>query len=201
MPVTQPWNEKTGTSTVLRHIRDGGGPEAWERFVHRYWRVIHGYALAAGLPASEAEDITQLVLTEMVEKLPEFEVNRELGTFRTVLRRLVKWRVTDALRKARREKQVVSQISARTPPPEDGGPDELFDEAWRNGLLKAAKVEVSASVPPAHFQAFEMTAQRDMPAKEVASMLGMNTASVYQAKSQISKKIRETFDRLAGEAE
>ena len=44
--VSRRWNEKTGTSTVLRHIKEDGGPEAWERFVHRYWRVIHGYAIA-----------------------------------------------------------------------------------------------------------------------------------------------------------
>tara|TARA_Y100001933_G_scaffold252524_1_gene291620 strand:+ start:3926 stop:4525 length:600 start_codon:yes stop_codon:yes gene_type:complete len=199
--VSRRWNEKTGTSTVLRHIKEDGGPEAWERFVHRYWRVIHGYAIACGLPPGDAEDLTQVVLTELVEKLPDFEVDKERGTFRTVLRRLVRWRVTDALRVVRRDRDAMDHLVEQSVEAVVDGPDEIFERAWREGLMKAAMTEVASAVAPEHYQAFEMTAERDMPAKEVASMLGMSTASVYKAKSQISKQIRETFDRLCAEAD
>jgi RNA polymerase sigma factor (sigma-70 family) len=198
--MAEPWKDKTGTSTVLRRIREDGGPQAWEGFVLRYWRVIHGYAHASGLPASECEDLTQTVLTELVGMLPEFEVDHSVGSFRALLRTIVRRRVIDLRRKQGRESVAVIQRSQAESVNGNETTDELFDRVWREGLLKSAMAEVAARTPAEAFQAFELSSQAKMPANEIAKLLDMSVNSVYQHKSRVARDIRETFERLDAEA-
>lgn len=190
----------TGTTTVLRRIREDGGEESWESFVRRYWRVIHGYATGAGLESHFADDLTQSVLIELIGILPTFEVDKRVGNFRSLLRTIVKRRVIDHFRKSSRENGAMHGFVEAAALPESDPPDELFERVWRDELMRAAIEGVRQRSAAVDFQAFDLIANGGVPGAEVARMLGISKASAYQAKSRVSKAIRDEMDQMDREA-
>src|SRR5712671_6362451 len=74
------------SATLLQRLRDRGDSDAWDRLVRLYTPLIRGW-LSRHLPQSaDVDDLTQQVLTVVVEKLPTFEHNGRAGALRTWLR-------------------------------------------------------------------------------------------------------------------
>src|SRR5262249_10700821 len=133
---------------VRAHRRHRSDPEACERFVRLYRPFVYGRCVRLGLQSADAEDVTQEVLLEVLDRLDTFQRQRP-GSFRLYLNRAVRWRVLDFLRRRARanERQPDSgvEIAARAAEPEeitapDGRPGALQlppPEAGIAGALRA----------------------------------------------------------------
>ena len=184
----------SGTTSLLGRIREGGGQDDWKVLVARYWRVIFGYARHHGLSETDAEDFTQDLLVELTRVLPEFDYNKEHGTFRAYLRTITSRRLIDRLRATRPE-----LIPSLTHEPQSKEVERWWEKEWRQAMLRQCLDETSTAVEPKTFQVFQLLVINGMPPKEVASFLDISIDSVYQAKARVTKHARMVFERLQQE--
>ena len=190
-------SDQHGTTTIVRRVQEDGSEESWERFVLRYEYVIVEYAIAAGLRPDQADDLRQSVFVELVKILPTLTIDPNRGSFRSILRTIVKRRTIDLIRLHYRDadlKAGLSALSTRNDNPE-------WDLAWKSGLMRQALSEVAQLVNPDTFQAFELTTISGVPAKEVAKLLGMSVDSVYQSKRRVKASAELHYKRLIDEAD
>ena len=189
--------KQPGTTTIIRRVQSNGTDESWEQFVRRYEHVIIEYAMGSGLRRDHAEDLRQTVLLELVTMLPTLTIDPERGSFRSILRTMVKRRCIDFLRRHYRENELKQKIEINATKPEQS----RWDRAWQEGLMKQALSEAAEQVNPETFQAFELTTISSVPPREVAKLLGMSVDSVYQSKSRVKAAVEKHYARLCNEAE
>lgn len=178
-------------------MQSDGSEESWEKFVYRYEHVILEYAVSAGIRRDLAEDLRQTVFTELVGLMPTLIIDPSRGSFRSLLRSIVRHRSTDLIRNHYRDIDAKAKLESIHTVSED----RRWDLAWETGLMKQALSEVASKVDPATFQAFELTAFSEVPAKEVSKLLGMSVDSVYQSKKRVKESVETQFNRLVKEAE
>ena len=199
-------NEPTGVdhrhgdstrSSLLRRARTAD-QSAWDELVSIYWRVIYRYSRQSGLGHEECEDLVQQVFIEMTDLLPKLEYDRERGRFRGLLKTIVRRRVIDHLRRTQRAGRSVAieSLVGREAPAAGSSADDLWERAWRGGILQVAMERAAAQVEPVTFQAFQLATINQIPPKQIAKILGMSLDSVYAARSRVSHRIRVIYESL-----
>src|SRR5580693_1736473 len=88
--------------SLLERLRDLGDHEGWKVFFDLYWKLIYNAATKAGLNDAEAQDVVQETVISVCRHMPEFEYDRQNGSFKSWLLRLTSWRIVDQLRKRQR---------------------------------------------------------------------------------------------------
>jgi RNA polymerase sigma-70 factor (ECF subfamily) len=71
-----------------------------------------------------------------------------------------------------------------------------LEEEYDRELLELAVFEVRRRVAPATWEAFRLLAFEDLSGAEVAARLGMNIGSVYVARSNVQKMLKECLSSL-----
>lgn len=184
-----------GTTTLLDRIRRDGGADAWTELVRRYWRVVFGYARRRGLGPADAEDFTQEILAELVRVLPGFELDPAKGCFRSFLFTMVRRRLIDRVRGAKRGPQINRLLDGE----EIESPDEPWEQEWQRSLLRLALDEAARAVEPRTYQAFQLVVLDGWTAKRAAGFLDLSVDSVYQAKARVLRHARAVVERVQGE--
>src|SRR5687767_6036182 len=67
----------TTSHTLLQRIRQEGRPADWDRFVNLYTPLLYYWARRTGLQEADTSDLVQDVMALMVQKLPDFEYDRQ----------------------------------------------------------------------------------------------------------------------------
>lgn len=189
----------TTRTTLLNRLN--GDEAAWKEFFRRYRSAVADIGRYKGLSPDECADLVQNVMIRFHRKVEAgFKYDPALAKFRTFFSRLVKGCVYDLLRL--REKRGIPLDGVAVE--DDGGrPDELLDmallEKWRTIIREEAMLELAQRVDEKTFQAFELYALEDRPAKETAELLDLSVNSVYVAKTRCMKILRETVARLNAE--
>src|SRR3954471_24566744 len=122
---------KTRASLLLA-MRDFGDRRAWADFLWRYEGLIRRWCHRAGLGPADVDEVTQIVLSKLVETIRDFDYEPRKGRFRGWLARLVRNTVADGRRRARRrpgdygsgELKVGEWLEGRAAPT-DADPEEL----------------------------------------------------------------------------
>jgi RNA polymerase sigma factor (sigma-70 family) len=195
-------------ASLLGRLRNWEDSASWEEFTRTYWQLIYNVARGAGLPDPDARDVVQETLVGVAKKVHEFESNPELGTFRSWLLNLTRWRIADHFRK---QPPVAAQASNeanptdRTPTiervPDPAQIEALWDIEWRKNLFETAVARLSRRVNPKHAQIFELYSVRQWPAAKVARELGVRVIQVYlvhhRLTGQLKKEIAYLQSKLA----
>jgi RNA polymerase sigma-70 factor, ECF subfamily len=79
-------------STLILRVRDPADTKAWGEFVALYEPLLSAYVRQRGLDGEDTRDVVQDVFAKLVKSLPEFELARDRGRFRTWLWRIAAWR-------------------------------------------------------------------------------------------------------------
>jgi RNA polymerase sigma-70 factor (ECF subfamily) len=74
-----------------------------------------------------------------------------------------------------------------------------WEEEWRVNLFHAALARLRQRANPKHFQVFDYCVLQNVPAREVARMLGLNAAQVYLARHRMSAAVERTVRELEAE--
>jgi RNA polymerase sigma-70 factor (ECF subfamily) len=149
--------------------------------------------------SADAADITQGVLLRLVRRMGEFRYD-EGGSFRAYLKTLVRYAWCDFLEQ-RRDPAVAARaglddlagVAAR----EDL--ERRLEEEFDRELLAEAMTRVARLVQAQTWEAFRLQAIEGMAAEQVAERLNMNIASVYKARSNVSRRLKETIRVLEAE--
>lgn len=192
----------SGTGSLLLLLL--GSPtdaDCWSAFVDRYAPTIYGWGRKLGLQEADAEDVTQEVLTQLVQKLAAFRYDPNKGSFRGWLKTLTHHAWCDFLEKRRRAGVGESnqEILARLDQLE--GREDLataLAEVFDLELLAEAEARVRLQVSPRDWKIFQSLAVEGRPGPDLARDLGMTVTAVLMAKSRVQQKLRQEVRRLEG---
>ena len=166
---------------------------AWSEFRTRYAPVIAGFARKCGASDQDIDDIIQDVITWFLAASGEFAYDPSRGRFRGWLKTCT---VRTAIRRAGKN------LRFRNLPLEDVPQLELaadadWNEHWEKQLVSRALVilrkECGESVT---FRAFEKYVLLDVKPEIVAHELQTSVNSVHQAKTRLTKRLREIVQQL-----
>jgi RNA polymerase sigma-70 factor (ECF subfamily) len=186
---------------LLERLARSGDPNqaAWSEFVARYGRKIYGWCLRWRLQDADAQDVTQIVLCKLTQRMKDFAYDPD-RSFRAWLKTVthhawqdfVASRRTAAMATGRDSvhEERLNSIAAR---------DDLsraLESLLDMDLLETAMQRVRLHAASHTWLAFSMTAMEGIAAPEVARRLGMKIARVYAARSTIQQRLQEECRHL-----
>ncbi|CAN5552998.1 sigma-70 family RNA polymerase sigma factor [soil metagenome] len=189
---------KTSITLMKRMQARPDDPGNWREFTERYGRQIYAWCQYYRLQSADAEDVTQNVLLELARVMRKFEYD-PARSFRGWLKTLTHRAWCDFLERRNRtqpaaggshEIEKLADIEAR---------DELekrLAEEYDRELLEAAIFEVRRRVAPNTWEAFRLLAFEGLSGADVAMKLGVKVGSVYVARSNVQKLLKEQISLL-----
>jgi len=183
----------SGTSaSLLERLADRDDSEAWRRLVDLYTPLIRGWLGRNGLPASDADDVTQDVLGVVARELPAFRHNGRVGAFRAWLRAIA----TNCLRRAwreRRRRRDWGDLGPLLEQLEDPASDlsRIWEREHDRHVLDRMLAAIEPDFRPETWAAFRRLALDGLPAREVAGELGVTPNAVLIARSRVLRRLRE----------
>jgi RNA polymerase sigma-70 factor (ECF subfamily) len=184
--------------SLLERLAGAPTDDDWRRLLELYQPLLRAWITRAGVPAPDADDLTQEVLLVVFREVGGFE-RRGQGAFRAWLRTILAHRVCNYFR-ARQYRPVAAGgsdfLRALAELEEPGSAlsrqwDREHDEHVTASLLR----RVERDFAPATWRAFCRHVLEGEPAARVAEELRLSLNSVLLAKSRVLKRLRQ---ELAG---
>lgn len=192
--------------SLLSRLRDVGDDASWRTFFDAYWRLIYNVARKSGLSDDAAQEVVQETVISVARKMPGFHYEPEKGSFKQWLLLITRRRIHDYLRKVYRSLPLAvggedgyGFTSTATVVAPDVEVDEQWEQEWQQNLFDSALVRVRKQASPKAYQVFDYCVLQEMPAGQVARMLGMNAAQVYLAKHRVSAAVKQAVRELEAE--
>jgi RNA polymerase sigma-70 factor (ECF subfamily) len=193
-------------ASLLSRLHDLTDSDSWRAFFETYWRLLYNVARKSGLNDVEAQDVVQETVIAVARKMPEFRYDPAKGSFKGWLLLITRRRIQDHLRWLYRFAPASDApgdelaCGAKDVPALDPTPDAQIDTAWehewRENLFRAALARVRQRVNPKHYQVFDYCVLQELPAPEVARMLGLSAAQVYLARHRMSAAVKRAVREL-----
>jgi RNA polymerase sigma factor (sigma-70 family) len=194
-------------TSLLSRLRNVGDDASWRLFFDTYWRLIYNVARKSGLSDPDAQDVVQETVIAVARKMPEFRYNPAKGSFKQWLLLIARRRIQDHLRRlyrslpaARPEELAANPENVPAPAlTPDAQIEAAWESEWRDNLFQAALARVRQRANPKHYQVFDYCVLQNLPAPEVARMLGLNAAQVYLAKHRMSVVVKRAVSEIEAE--
>ncbi len=182
------------TTTIMLERLSDAQDTAWEELATHFRAPVHHFAIRLGLNDSAAEDVVQSTLLAFIRAYREGRYEKDRG-------RLSSWLFGIAYRESLRVIRSGKREFQSPPAPGrttflSGRPDEelarrTWTQTWERHVLDRCMEQARGEVASNTFEAFELTALRDVPAEAVARELGMSRNAVFIAKHRVLKRIAE----------
>jgi RNA polymerase sigma factor (sigma-70 family) len=191
--------------SLLARLKDWDDQESWKQFFDTYWKLIYGTAIKTGLSDAEAQDVVQGTMLAVAKKMNEFKYDPALGSFKSWLLHLVRWRITDQFRKrlpTARSPGDAAEDTARTatvervPDPASLDLNATWEEDWQKNLMDAAIARTKRKAGARQYQIFDLYAIKGWPVADIVKTLGVSADQVYQAKTRVSVLIKKEAEYL-----
>ncbi len=191
--------------SLINRLKNWDDSATWQEFFDTYWRLVYSVARKAGLSDVEAEEVVQETVISVAKQMPRFAAGPERGSFKSWLMHLTRRRIADQFRKrppAGRFKKSTATETAGTPIMEkvadpSGLPlESIWEEEWRDHLMKTAMDRVKKTVQPKQFQVFHLLTVKQMSPEAVASLLSLKVANVYLIKHRVAELLKEEIARI-----
>lgn len=184
--------------SLLRGLKHCPSNEsAWDTFVERYGSQILAWCRFWGLQEADAEDVAQETLHRIAKGIQRFD-RQDNGSFRAWLKTVTRHACYDLARSLKHESTESASVVIRHIDNRDATDDlaKRLEEAWEQELLQTAYQRVRQRVQSTTWMAFELTAIEGQQATDAANRLGIALASVYKAKSNVTKLLQEEVENL-----
>ncbi|HXS67850.1 MAG TPA: sigma-70 family RNA polymerase sigma factor [Candidatus Polarisedimenticolia bacterium] len=193
-------------ATLIHRLKNWQDQASWQDFFDTYWKLIYGLARKFGLNEEDAQDIVQDTMVAVANKMPSFQYDPAIGSFKSWLRNLIRWRIADLVRK----RGGVTTLPLQPPGEDDQTPidppdtdsktiDQLYEREWQKNLLDAAVDKVKRKLDPQKYQVFDCYVNKEWPPEKVAEVFKISVDQVYMAKHRITEMIKSEAKRLETE--
>ncbi len=195
-----PRSSSRTSATLLGRLRhEVSDQKSWAEFVRNYGPLIHRWCRRWKLQPADAEDVTQTVLVKLADKLRTFEYDPQ-RRFRSYVKTLAHYALCDFLEARRRssvqgsgDSVVLDQLD--TVEARDDFQASLAD-AFDREVAAEAMARVQLRVQPRTWEAFRLTAMEGLSGAEAAARVGMEVPTVFRAKSQVQKMLKEEVRKI-----
>ncbi|MEO1528416.1 MAG: sigma-70 family RNA polymerase sigma factor [Planctomycetota bacterium] len=173
-------------------------PEQWSRLVSVFAPIVYRWCRSSGVKEHDASDVVQDVFGSVARGIGSFERQKDSGSFRSWLATITRNRIRDHLRKQmNRERAAGGTEALQWLRDAEASLDEsVSGDAIEQPIVRRVLVEVRAEFESKTWQAFWMTAVENRVAADVAEATGLSTASIYQAKSRVLRRLRARMSEL-----
>jgi len=195
-------------ASLIQRLKNSEDQASWQEFFETYSRLIYGVAVKRGLTKSEAQDVVQETMIAVARHMPAFKYDATIGSFKTWLLNMTRWRIADQLRK----RLPVTAL----PEANDGTSHEDFDNLgaasevspelekiwdaeWEKNLLEVAIGKARRRLDPQQYQIFDFYVNKGWEPERVAKTLGVSVNQVYLAKHRVTEMISNEVERLKKE--
>jgi RNA polymerase sigma factor (sigma-70 family) len=181
-------------SKLLMGVRNPADARAWGEFVALYEPLLTAYIRKRGLGAEDTRDVVQEVFARLVKALPEFELDRQRGRFRTWLWQICQSALGDWARQRRRQARAEDAWLDRLSEPRmasEADSDGEWERLHRRRILSFALETVRARSQPKTWACFERHLLQRRPTADVANELGVTAAAVNVNSSRILARVRK----------
>ncbi len=192
-------------ATLIQRLKDWQDQSSWQDFFDTYWKLIYGTGLKSGLTAVEAQDVVQETMISVAKHMPDFKYDPAIGSFKTWLLNMTRWRITDQLRKrgpfvanhsASDDTATGTRTVDKVVDPMSRDLDAVWDAEWEKNLLNAAMAKVKRRLDPRKYQIFDLYVNKEWPPERVAATFGITVDQVYLAKHRTTELIKEEVKKL-----
>jgi RNA polymerase sigma factor (sigma-70 family) len=181
-------------SKLLMGVRNPADARAWGEFVALYEPLLTAYIRKRGLGAEDTRDVVQEVFARLVKALPEFELDRQRGRFRTWLWQICQSALGDWARQRRRQARAEDAWLDRLSEPRtasEADSDGEWERLHRQRILSFALETVRSRSRPKSWACFERHLLQRRPTADVAAELGLTAAAVNVNSSRILARVRK----------
>lgn len=194
--------------SLIERLKQWDDQESWRKFFDRYWKLIYSVAIKSGLTHAEAQDVVQETIVSVSKNMKTFVADPALGSFKSWLLNLTRWRITDQFRRRGKEVPVAGRAdsgsgtdSAGTAPEArlaDPGNvlDRLWEDEWERHVIEAALDKLKEETDARHYQAFFLNVIKQVPPARVAEMTGVSIGQVYVIKHRLSQVFAEKIKEV-----
>jgi RNA polymerase sigma-70 factor (ECF subfamily) len=195
-------------ATLIQRLKDWQDQSSWQDFFETYWKLIYGVAIKGGLTAAEAQDVVQETMISVAKHMPSFKYDPVIGSFKTWLLNMTRWRITDQLRKrgpfvarhpASEDPATGTRTVDKVVDPMSQDLDALWNAEWEQNLFDAAVAKVKRRLDPQKYQIFDLYVNKEWPPEKVAATFGIAVDQVYLAKHRTMDLIKQEVRRLEKE--
>lgn len=191
------FNNETTRSSVIRAVADTENEAAWQRLFDLYAGFVFSIARSKGLREEDADDVVQVVFSDLARNLPTFQYDRAKGKFRSYLTGLVHWRVMDKLKAGKRDADLKASFweEAKAAATEDGG---FSEREWQAAAMEEALRRIKPYVRPEHYAAF-IAMKEGQDTETVMRLYGFSRDNLYQIRTRLTAKLREAVAKILEE--
>jgi RNA polymerase sigma-70 factor (ECF subfamily) len=187
----------TPVSLLLRLAQERRDDQAWDEFVQRYRPRIARWCRQRGLQAADAEDVTQIILQQLLGAMREFRYD-PAGSFRAWLQTVTtracsRFRLAETRLAGRKDDQALQQIEL-APAREDLA--RRIEEAFDEELLQQAIEAVQERIEHPTWEAYRLTAVERLSGAEAARQLGIPVMNVYVFRRRVQEMLKTEIERL-----
>ena len=194
------WNTRR---TMLLRLQDQYDDASWEEFVAYYRQYIYNIVRHMKLNHHDANEIVQLVIIKLWDKLPNFKYDEHKGKFRNWLHTVTANQVRDFIRKKgaalsylpdperKKESGYLNDITL----PEI---DAIAEREWKVYIANMAWKRLQKNFSETVCQAFKLMAELK-DATAVAQQLQISESSVYVYKKRVQDRLHQEIARLNSE--
>ncbi len=200
----QPDDPRRTRATLIQRVKDQHDETSWEDFVRIYSDYIYAIIRSMNISDHDAEDLTQQLLLNMWNKLPETDVD-QIKHFRAWLSIITKHFVIDFIRKRIREAKRLEKVeqdatlsyvnSIRLPDVE-----RIAEREWQLHITNLALEKIEPLFSGQAIEVFRLSL-KGMDIKDIAQKLDLQENSVYRLKNRVKKKLLLQVEELRADLE
>lgn len=178
--------------SLLSRLRDSEDHAAWREFDRRYRDLMLRYCRRRGIPHTDAEDVVQRVLANLIKALPQFTYDPQRGRFRNYLFRCVKNAHADwAARPNRHWRSLDTDAADEHAAADDRGQDaQIWEEEWVAFHYRCALETVRKTFDPRSVEIFDRNVAGASVA-ELAQAYDMSEQAVHKIRQRIRARLEE----------
>ena len=182
----------TKSSLILR-VRDTSDQQAWGAFVDRYGPKIYAWCLKWKLQEVDAEEVTQDLLSKLVQVMRSFKYDRARGSFRGWLHTVARNAWQDYLKK---RKETVGLDPAVWDELRGGDLSNELESLFDREVWEEAAARTQLQVSARDWQIFQLLELEERPGAEVAAQFQIKVANVYMVKKRVLDKLKQEIQNL-----
>ncbi len=179
----------TTHTTLLQQLADSDNTDAWQEFYARYGDLMRGFARRRGVQPSDCDDLLQDVILKLTRSMPQFSYDPARGKFRGYLKTITVRAIIDKFSQKHAQTPVENIEEFTRLSSDDQEVEQAWEIEWRRYHLRQAMRFVEMEFSTKDLNLFQAYAVEGQSAGQVAEQAGVSVDQVYQAKSQITRRL------------
>jgi RNA polymerase sigma-70 factor (ECF subfamily) len=185
---------------LLERLRLRPDAGSWKRLVDLYTPLLQNWLRRYQVPAADADDLVQEVLSVVVREMPAFQHNHQRGAFRCWIRGITLNRLKSYWRARQNGPHVLPAAEAdaflQQIPDPASDPERQWEQEHDQFIIRRALEGMESEFTASTWQAFRRQVLDGARPAEVAAELGLSANAVVLAKFRVLRRLRQQLQGI-----